>query len=104
MATERQKKAVKNFENKYKEFDGTFLYLIRCEQFYKIGITFNIDSRLNSLQCGNPYELELVWSAKIKDAIECEELLHGMFEKKRHMREWFKLDKEDIEFILNLVE
>src|SRR4051812_22027928 len=44
----------------FKQSAATHLYLFRCENFYKIGMTNNIDRRLISVQSCCPYEVELV--------------------------------------------
>lgn len=102
MATEKQNKATKEFRDKYEDYNGVYIYLIRCDSFYKIGIASNLESRLNTLQCGNPFELDLVWAAKIKDAIETEELLHELYKEKRRFREWFFLNEADVAYIKSL--
>ena len=104
MATEKQKRAIRVIKSKFKEYTGTYLYLIRCNEYYKIGIAWDIDNRLNSLQCGNPYELELICAYKITDARECEELFKEVFKDKKHIREWFKLSNKDVEIIKKLVD
>lgn len=126
MATIKQKKAVKKIvERKWnkeqkeirhrKRIEKLFrksilgnswlyLYLIKCHKYYKIGITFDIENRLNSLQCGNPYELKVIIAVKNPDAKEIEEILHKKFEHKRVMREWFELSQKDIDFIIKPIK
>lgn len=104
MATAKQKKTVKSFYELYKNHAGKFIYLVHCGGFYKIGMTFNLDNRLNSLQCGNPFELDLVFAVRCIDALEVEELLHERFKDKHHFREWYSLSEDDITFIKNLVD
>lgn len=104
MATEKQKKAVKYYSNLYNEYVGQYLYIIKCHEYYKIGTTFNLDNRVNTLQCGNPYEIELIWAVRISDYKECEMLLHKHFASKRHSREWFLLTEDDIKSITSLVD
>lgn len=104
MATRKQKLAVEEYSDIYSNHKGKFLYLIKCNEFYKIGIAYNLDNRLNSLQCGNPYEIDLVFAVKCTDALEVEKLLHINFKEKWHFREWYKLEDTDVQFIKNLVE
>ena len=44
-----------------------YLYLIRCQQFYKIGVANDVQSRLAQLSTGNPFPLtvEAVYSREI---------------------------------------
>ena len=104
MATVKQKKAAQELEDKFRVYKGSWLYLIKCDEFYKIGIAWDVESRLNSLQCGNPYELELVWAVKAIDAKNAEKLLHEDFKDKRVFREWFVLNDADVERIKKLVD
>ncbi len=78
------------------------VYLIRCNDMYKIGFSDCPIKRLLSLQIGNPYELDLIWEDEVPNFLQIERGLHQKFESKRVIGEWFKLDKEDVEFILSL--
>jgi predicted GIY-YIG superfamily endonuclease len=82
----------------------SYVYIIKCHDLYKIGITYNLNSRFNTIQVGNPYPLEIVYSIKHPRAIELEKYLHEYFRQKRELREWFKLDKEDIETIKKITK
>ena len=86
---------------------GPTVYVIRCEKYFKIGMTNgSIGSRLETLQVGNPYELELVLAFKTLNARAMEEKLHARFSHKRIRREWFELNSMDFgeleEFIKEL--
>lgn len=79
------------------------VYMIRCNDMYKIGFSDSPHKRLEGLQIGNPYHLELIWEDKVPNYLQIEEGLHQKFASKRERGEWFKLDSEDIEFVLSLV-
>ena len=81
-----------------------YIYLIKCNNFYKIGHTFNLDSRLNTFQTGNPYTLEIYLAIKHPKAVEIEYYLQEIFIKKKVKREWFEFSEEDIIKIKNLIE
>ena len=81
-----------------------YIYLIKCNNFYKIGHTFNLDSRLNTFQTGNPYALEIYLAIKHPKAVEIEYYLQEIFIKKKVKREWFEFSEEDIIKIKNLIE
>jgi len=68
------------------------IYFVLCEDFVKIGKTKDIKKRLNSMQVGNPYTLELLF--EIEEDILTESIIHGYFKKKgkHHRREWFIYD------------
>ena len=78
-----------------------YLYLIRCGDYYKIGITQNIEQRLSSFKTSIPFDIELVLKEKFnyiyKSKIERE--LHKEFKHKLHKGEWYNLDKGDIDKI-----
>lgn len=80
---------------KYKEESnrGKYLYIIRCDKYYKIGTASNMVSRLNSLQCGNPFELEIICAFRTKKAYQLEKELHSELKQFNHKREWFLLDE-----------
>jgi hypothetical protein len=83
---------------------GDYLYIIKCDIYYKIGITSNIESRLNSLQCGNPFELEIVCAFRVKNANKLEKALHSGLKIFNHKREWFILDLDFVEDLKNFIE
>lgn len=49
-----------------------YLYLIRCQQFYKIGVANDVQSRLAQLSTGNPFPLtvEAVYSFENAETVE----------------------------------
>lgn len=73
-----------------------YLYLIRSQSFYKIGIANDVKSRLSQLQTGNPFPLELVACYDFEDAAPVERVLHMKFDSCRGRGEWFTLDDEKI--------
>lgn len=70
----------------------------------KIGVTSDIDSRIASLQTGNPYILKCKALIPCKDknqAYNLESYLHDRFKKKRMVGEWFKLYDFNLKKILD---
>ena len=78
--------------------DGNKCFFQRS--FIRIGITSNINSRLRNLINGCGIELELVASTTISNYKEEEAYLHGRFDKKRKIGEWFQLSKADVKWII----
>lgn len=83
----------------------TTLYIIHAEgtDFYKIGVTTNIDRRFRSLQHATPLTLTLVWQSLRcceHSARVIERGAHTMFSDRRppaqYQREWFALQAEDV--------
>lgn len=72
---------------------------------YKIGITGqNKDKRLKQLQTGTDKKLEVVKEFSSNYPFKVEGNLHRYFSDKKINREWFKLDKTDIDNFLSLCE
>lgn len=76
-----------------------YVYVIKCEKYYKIGRTTNLKSRFSYIGVQIPFDIEIVHSIKCKDMLKTEELFHQLFKDKRIQGEWFNLTKEDINFI-----
>ena len=73
-----------------------FVYFVRClgTEFVKIGKARNVETRLNSLQTGCPFDLALMFKIRCdseKAAYELEGKLHKMFGEQRRRAEWFKI-------------
>lgn len=78
------------------------IYLIQAgeSEYYKIGITKDsIEYRLKQLQTGNHLKLKVVRLYFSQDCFFEEKELHKQFSLKHSIGEWFKLSKEDIEFL-----
>jgi len=75
---------------------ATILYLIKCNQYYKIGCASDAQSRLASLQTGSPFDLELVAMYEFENAEIVERALHQKFRSRNKRGEWFDLDNEAI--------
>jgi hypothetical protein len=73
------------------------VYLIKCGEYIKIGITKNsVNSRVSSMQTGNPYPIEHVFSICTPKYKEVEAELHDIYKNKRYQGEWFLLSDDDI--------
>ena len=75
---------------------GKFLYLVRCGNSYKIGITTNFKARLRTLQQSNAFRVVpiLLINNSKNDAIE--KGIKIGWESKKIRGEWFHLTKKDI--------
>jgi hypothetical protein len=74
-----------------------YIYLIRSQQCFKIGIANNPEVRILELQIGNPVKLELVVSYEFENADPVEWALHQKFAKKRVSGEWFALEQQEVD-------
>lgn len=88
--------------NDYNEMNR--VYVMKCRNFYKIGISGNPFQRLTNLQRENPFSIKLVIYKKFKNASEVERLLHRLFRNKNTKREWFNLQKRDIKTLVKIFE
>ena len=77
-----------------------YVYLLRAGHFHKIGVASNVGHRLDMLQCGCPYTLEVhhVWPSKQPYALEA--ALHWRLRDYRVRGEWFKLPSPVVKQLL----
>lgn len=73
-----------------------YLYIIKCQEFHKIGIANDVDTRLSQLSTGNPYPLDVVSIYGFANAETVERALHQRYSDVRVRGEWFGLDDHDI--------
>jgi len=88
-----------------RSFDRSgFIYLIRNghSNHYKIGISKNVVSRLNTLQTGNPEKLSLISFFPSINTYNQEQELHNHYSEKRVAGEWFVLEQHDINYFLSI--
>lgn len=82
-----------------KKWNGSFVYLLKCGNFYKIGVGGNLRKRISSIQTGNPYKVELIhaWDFIEEEvAYEIEAELHKKYIKNRKQGEWFTLTNKEV--------
>jgi hypothetical protein len=79
-----------------------YLYLIKCNEFYKIGSTNNVSARVDQLQTGNPYPLIVDSYYKFDYADSVERCLHSKFKNKRVSGEWFNLENDDLQMLATI--
>lgn len=70
---------------------NTMLYILHCKGFFKIGISKNINSRLSSIQSGNPFQVDVVRVFNTPHAEYYESVLHIRLDKYNVRGEWFSL-------------
>ena len=67
------------------------IYFIKCNEFVKIGRGAMPEDRLNTLQTGNPYKIELLGAY---DGLDAEERrIHDAFVQFHHHGEWYYLSE-----------
>ena len=70
------------------------VYIIKCQNtnFYKIGVSDNIEDRLKSLQTANPRKLILVSGFICKEPFKLEKIIHSQYKNERREGEWFEIN------------
>ncbi len=80
------------------------IYVIRSQEFVKIGIATDIKVRLSELQVGNPIRLSMeALSEPTAAHAGIEDLLHGAHGGKHIGGEWFHLDYDEVEGLKRLL-
>ncbi len=85
-----------NNQSKLKQSKIGFIYIFKCNKFYKIGKSKNPTKRLRSIQASIPYKLEIILKTKVNDCDKTEKIIHKLFKNKIITGEWFKLTQSDI--------
>lgn len=78
------------------------VYLLKCEDRYKIGKTAQIKARVEAIEREIGQAVELIHLISSKDYGVIERLLHDMFLPKQIEGEWFRLDDADVAYIATL--
>jgi len=73
-----------------------WLYVIRCQNLYKIGVATDVDKRLRQLAKPIPFNLHLIHKSYYYDVIAAERHVHRRYRHKRVTGEWFQLTEEDL--------
>lgn len=77
-----------------------FVYLIKCGPRFKIGITNDLQRRMDQLRGQSPYPLEIVHSVKGTNNSKKEADLHRQFASLRVHGEWFDLSADQVAEII----
>lgn len=86
------------------EHSEGYIYVIKSNEYYKIGRTLNPKQRIKKYITENPEKVKVILCKKVKDYIKTERSLHWIFGHKNYNREWFNLDKKDIKILKDYVE
>jgi len=68
-----------------------YVYIMQCNEFFKIGIAIDPKARLALLQTGNPYKIALVSVWPSGNPRREEQALHIKYASSRVRGEWFAL-------------
>jgi len=81
-----------------------YVYLLGGGDYYKIGLSNNVNRRIEEISPRLPFKTELICTIATDDMYGLEAGLHRQFAEKRANGEWFELDDEDVEYIRRLAE
>ena len=81
-----------------------YVYLLqeRGTDRFKIGRANNADRRYRELAIQLPAPVDRIALIKSEDCVFLETKLHQKFAEKRLNGEWFRLNRRDVQFILNI--
>jgi len=85
-----------NYKNNKEKKNIGYVYLIKCNKYYKIGKTFDINERFNAIKAGIPYRVYLWHYEVVHNMHAVESTLHRIYKTKRIKGEWFKLNDLDV--------
>ena len=80
-----------------------FVYVVRCDRYYKIGCTRNAKHRIARFETSYPHALTVVHVVRVSDMTRTEQTLHTRFADKRVKGEWFDLTASDLRVIARLL-
>jgi hypothetical protein len=78
------------------------IYIVQCNDLYKVGFSFNPQSRLLQMSVTNPYDLRIIALLHTQDLTNAENYLHWKLKGRHYCREWFQLTDDDIEWLRNI--
>ena len=90
-------KEEEKIENKQEQ--SGFIYVIKSKNLYKIGRALDSVSRIKTYKTENPFGIKVILQKFTDDYIEKEKEFLKKFQAKQVRGEWFKLGKEDINWI-----
>jgi hypothetical protein len=77
-----------------------YVYVLKAANgLYKIGKSKNPSQRISNIKTSSPERLEVYAVFSSSDMDMGEVCLHLMFEEKREMGEWFRLNQDDLDSI-----
>jgi hypothetical protein len=80
------------------------VYLAKAGPFYKVGVSSNPGVRVNSLQIGCPYKIELQYTIECESPYKLEKAIHDRYSNRDGFGEWFQLDDHDLDDIFTYKE
>ena len=79
-----------------------FLYVLECEQYYKIGYSNNPKNRFTAIRTANPFEVKpvlCIYTFDSNKTKQLEKIFHSKFIRLKHRNEWF-IKSNDITYLI----
>ena len=83
-----------------------WLYILKCNSYYKIGVTNNFEKRMKTYNCHNPsFQLAMKLEFKKANASKFEEYyLKALKSKFKSKNDWIKLTLKEAEVLFMWIE
>ena len=79
-----------------------YVYILECEGYHKIGVAADVNRRVNSMESGNPLQINIIFRAGYPSnriSRDIEKSIHKELEEYKHKKEWFILSEEQVEYV-----
>lgn len=78
------------------------LYILNQDEsdYYKIGLTNNIENRIRSLQGGNPKKLNIIFIETFYLSLHLEKVVFKIMKDKFIFGEWYKMNQNEIKNLI----
>ena len=80
------------------------VYIVSCNGKHKIGFSNNPHERVESMQVGNPFEMELVAFSETKNASALEKKYHDMYSEYNTRGEWFDFPPRVLDDVIESIK
>ena len=87
------------------------IYVIKCSEFYKIGITKNMGHRISNMRSNNPFEFEVILARMCNSktrALRIESVAHSRLSKWSQSGEWFHISNDEaaqeLDFVIERIK
>jgi hypothetical protein len=73
------------------------VYMLQAGDYFKIGMSINLDKRLSQIKLQLPFPVEVVHVIQVAHALQAEAHWHRRFAALRRNGEWFLLSEADVD-------
>ena len=77
------------------------IYILKCNEYYKVGYASIFKQRLHLYKVHNPYPVSVVATNDTTDYKSFEDYIFKRYNDKLHHGEWFTLSEEDLRCVLS---